>query len=288
MDEKLECDKCDFKCRKERYMNAHKNKFHPDTNREISKEQYNFIKPFMKDNLDGIKIVNGVPKVVFVCWFSHKTFLPLMTENRFAALKSLIGNIGVPVIMITSENYMNFEIGKSPIHEAFNYLTGVHKADYLRGYLMNHYGGGYHDVKYRDLGWKDEWKKLKKSSVWIVGRRERKEQWIGYPPGQKHIQKEFNKLATMCWIICRPHTLYTKELLEKVNNTLDKHLDMLKKYPAEIPRGYYDDKPFDMAPPNSYPLRWLEILGEIFHPLMLKYNKHLVFDLPDAAPKRYK
>ena len=55
----------------------------------------------------------------------------------------------------------------------------------------------------------------------------------------------------MGWVICTPNTNYTKELINKINQTLGKHLKMLKKYPAQKPRGYYSDKPFDSHPPST-------------------------------------
>jgi hypothetical protein len=36
---------------------------------------------------------------------------------------------------------------------------------------------------------------------------------------------------------------------------------------------------------NNYLLRWLEVMGEIFHPLMLKYNEHIKFGLQDDLKK---
>ena len=80
----------------------------------------------------------------------------------------------------------------------------------------------------------------------------------------------------------------TKEESLKILEKSLKDLDNLKKYPAILPGGYYADKPFDLAPNKSYPLRWLEVAGEHFHPLMLKYSQHIKFGLPDALSKRYK
>ena len=122
----------------------------------------------------------------------------------------------------------------------------------------------------------------------MYGRREGCPGHIGHPPGKKYITKEYNKLATMCWIICKPQTPYTKNLIVSIHAVLDKHLNMLKKYPAKKPQGYYSAQPFNLAPKNSYPLRWLEVMGEIFHPLMLKYTNNIKFGIPDAQSGAYK
>ena len=68
----------------------------------------------------------------------------------------------------------------------------------------------------------------------------------------------------------------------------DKYEELIK-HPGYKSSGYYSDKPFSPAEENNYPLRWLEVMGEIFHPLMLKYGDHIKFGLPDALKKkRYK
>ena len=45
------------------------------------------------------------------------------------------------------ENLSSWIAEKSPLHPAYNYLSSVHKADYLRCYLMHHHGGAYSDIK---------------------------------------------------------------------------------------------------------------------------------------------
>lgn len=41
-----------------------------------------------------------------------------------------------------------FILPEYPLHKAFEFLSAVHKSDYLRSYLLYHYGGGYSDVKH--------------------------------------------------------------------------------------------------------------------------------------------
>ena len=95
-------------------------------------------------SLKNIRYVHGVPEVVFIVWFGNN-----ISDNRLKALNSLINNLKVPYIIITDKNYKSFELKNKPFHKAFEYLSGNHKSDYLRAYLLNYYGGGYHDIKYR-------------------------------------------------------------------------------------------------------------------------------------------
>lgn len=277
------CHDCDFGCRQKRNLNTHV---------ITHQQQLYFFKKYIKTSFENIEYVNNVPKVVFVCWSGGFTRnLPLMSIKRFEAFKSLVENIDVPVILLTYMNYKFFEKKEHPIHHAFDYLSANHKSDYLRAYMLHYYGGAYHDVKWRIESWKDEWDKdnwTKNENIWIYGRRETYEGAIGYPPGMKHIQKEYNRLVTMGWVICKKNTKYTTELLDKIENILDKKYSELIKFPGYKSSGYYSDKQFSPAEENNYPLRWLELMGEFFHPLMLKYNNKIKFGLPDALKKSYK
>ena len=244
----------------------------------MRKTQKIFLIPYMQYSLDKITYINDVPKVVFICWFGQMDLEPEFTIRRYNALVSLITNIKVPVIFLTRQNYKSFEKQDFPYHQAFQYLSGNHKSDYLRAYMLHHYGGGYHDIKFRESSWENEWEKFKDPNVWMVGRREMKPDVIGHISVKEH----YSKLATMGWIICKHNTPYTQELLNSINTILDKHLSDLILYPALKPR--YPDEDANI----KYPLRWLEIMGEIFHPIMFKYHQHIEYGLPDILYKTYK
>lgn len=278
------CKYCPKTFNKKHYFEAHLN---------LHKEQNEFLKKFMSNSLNDVEYVNGVPKVVFTCWFGgYGIDCPQMSQARFECFKDLVKNIHIPVILLTSHNYKNFVLDDHPIHPAFEYLSGVHKSDYFRCYMLNHYGGGYHDIKSRLVGWDDEFEKNNwtlDKNIWMYGRQEKNELSIGHPPNMEHFQKEYKKMVTMGWIICKKETPCTIELLNQIHCALDNHYDDLVKHPGIISAGYYSDKPREIVPPNSYPVRWLEILGEIFHPLMLKYTNNIKFGLSDAIKtKRYK
>ena len=309
------CDKCSFSCNKKHYFKNHldthtvKNNFkcnicsfrcnkytnfknHMLEEKKRFENQKQFLKEYEKKSLEGIKKINNIPKVVFVCWFSHKNEVPQFSQARFSALKNLISNIKVPIIILTENNYKNFELENHKFNKSIEYLHGVHKSDYLRSYMLNFYGGGYHDIKYRNESWEncweiDDWTKNK--DIWMFGRREKNENAIAYPPKFKHIQKLYNKMVTMGCIICRPNTKFTFELLSKQEEILDKYFELLQKFPGKKPGGCYFENPFNKVPENSYPLRWCELLGEIYHPLMTIYSDKIKFGLPDMLKKkRYK
>lgn len=121
--------------------------------------------------------------------------------------------------------------------------------------------------------------------AWVLGCRELKESAIGCPA----IGREYAKLASMGWILCRPHTPLTTELMSAIHGAIDRVANRLQVYPGVAPGGYYSDRPFDAPPDDGYPLGWLAILGALFHPLMLKHADHLQFGLsPGIKSRRYK
>lgn len=258
-----------------------------------------FLLQFVKDKsyMDEIEYVNNVPKVCFVCWFNGYGNQPMykMSNNRFSAFKSLTENIKVPVILITEDNMRSYEIMDHPIPDEFDYLSGVHKSDYMRVYLLHHYGGAYHDIKHHTLdnNWSECWTHddwTYDDNIWMYGRREKNPDAIGYPPGGSEIKKHYKQLVTMGAIIIKSNTPFTTQLLLEQENVLKKKSTQLKKNPGSLASGYYSENPFQILDniENKYPLRWLEILGEIFHPLMLEFSDHIKYGLPDFEKKRYK
>lgn len=153
--------------------------------------------------------------------------------------------------------------------------------------MLFHYGGSYHDIKFRDKSWKDCWNDddwLNDDTIWIFGRRESNKNAIGYPSGQEELRNHYKKLVSMNFVICKPYTPYLHELMEQIYQKLDKHLEKLKQYPALEPGGTVNH--MVSIPSDSYPLRYLEVMGELFHPLMLKYNKHIKFGIADIINKK--
>jgi len=245
---------------------------------------------YVKYNLDGINSVNGVLKCVFVCWFGgYNNYLVKMSENRARAFQSLVTNINVPVVFINHENYKSFEVPGYPFHKAFLYLSATHKSDYMRVYMLYHYGGGYHDIKYRNTGWEQEWEKddwTLNENIWMYGRTELHPDWVGFKPGEPDIRKYHKSLITTMCIISKKKTPFLKELYEKVHQLFDEKLDKLVKYPG-YESGYYGDRPHDPVPENSYPFQWSETNAHIHHALMLKYKDHIKHGLPDVDSTKW-
>ena len=209
-----------------------------------------------------------------------------MNYRRCAALASL-KNTGANVILVTPANLNDYII--EPLHAGYKYLSETHKADYLRCYFMHFYGGGYVDVKTVSHEWISSYTSLMTDeSKWAIGYRE-----VG-PDGVANIQikndadrkldyelhSNWFKLIGNGAYIFKPNTPFTNEWYSQLCSKMDSNLDLLQRYPSKHPRQVKNGIFGISSEDYNYPFCWSEILGDIFHPLCLKYNEHLLYDLP--------
>lgn len=226
-----------------------------------------------KPKTSGTSTQNKAPERVFVFWTGDNE----MSENRKQGIQEIIKNIGVDVILVNKDNLKDYVLKDMPLHKSYKYLSDVHKSDYLRCYFMHNYGGGYHDVKQQKNSWKKVFEKFNKDETKLVaGYRETKSgyaiinQFFDECTSEK-ITKEL-ALHTLYLVgcgtfICKPRTEFTLEWLNEVHRRLDLVYEDLKANPGNI---YGDNK--------GYPLAWTSILGQVFHPLILKYHKNILYD----------
>lgn len=208
---------------------------------------------------------------IFVFWTDNNE----MTQNRLSSIQQLKSTSECEVILIDKNNLSNYLVDEHPLHPSYQYLSAVHRADYLRTYFMHFYGGGYSDIKKTRGSWKKAFEKLYNSDTWIIGY---KEIYGGNAPTVD--VKLCNILIGNGSYICKKNTLLTTEWYSKMLKVLDTKLHELKMYPAKHPR--------DAQSKNSkYPIGWTEILGNIFHPLIIKYNNKVLFGVPMCICNNY-
>jgi hypothetical protein len=218
-------------------------------------------------------VFDGVSsRTIFCLWTGDE----LMSENRLRSIWSIFQNTGCPVAYLNKNTYQNWIKPEYPLHPAFQFLSPTHKADYLRCYLMHHYGGGYTDIKPTPRGWGVFFTQLENSNKLALGYKE-------LPNGIPHLRGEFgdtvraahNELIGLCAFIFKPRTALTEAWLSRTNALLDTKLATLQLHPACHPLDQTD-----VLLPNGeksqYPLRWAEMLGEIFHPLIYQYRQQLM------------
>lgn len=235
---------------------------------------------------------HNVPFVVWTFW-SGKA----MEGNRLLSFETIQNNIGVPVFLVTPQNWHQLEISSAPFHPAFQYLSVVHQSDYIRIYLLHHYGGAWHDIKATEVSFSACWEVFENPSVYMIGRKESKNGPARvYDENGNWIPDFYKELISVTAWIGKGKTPLSEELFQKLHLLLDKNLEQLKKYPAKhsreralkgtnfFSRNFEKAKNLFSGRQNNYPLAWT-VFGNLFHPLNLKYKENIVTNLPVNAVK---
>ncbi len=245
---------------------------------------------YTKEEFLKIPRENGVPKVVWAFWGGGE-----LNENRLRGITMMRDNLEVPVCLITPEHLQEFVLDEYPLHEGYQYLRALHQSDYMRIYLWHHYGGGWHDVKPTGVSYATAWSPFADCNVHLVGRPEVVGGTAGVYDEKGNWMPDYMELMVSCgWWIGRQRTAFSLDTYQRLHNILDSKLKKLRKCPARYPYDTYKTRyPFD---PNkkphltrferrilrvyNYPMNWAEVFGDIFHPMVYKYNEHVVQSLP--------
>ncbi len=243
-------------------------------------KKYPYKIPFLSKEYNHSSCDKKVDEIIYCFWTGDNP----LTENRIKCLESMKNNCGVEICLITPQNLNNFVLKDYPLHPAYKNLSCVHKADYLRTYFMHHYGGGYSDIKYYEHSWKDSFVKINNADdCLLLGTQESSlsSDIIAYVnPSDfceefeddikilnKQMEKHFRYLAGNGGYIVKPKTNFTQSWIDE----LHRRLDTVEKKLEENPGNIWGDN-------KGYPISWNSILGQIFHPLCLKFYKQIMFD----------
>jgi hypothetical protein len=211
--------------------------------------------------------------VIFTIWLGDYA----MTPNRIQGLFSIISNANCPILFVNNSNYISFEKKNAPYHPALKYLSPTHQADYLRVYFMHNYGGGYSDIKSNKNDWQIYFDNLRKSNAFCLGYTEISSASVAAVGGEleNDLRQNYTDLIGLCSFIFKKETSLTKEWIGKTEDLLDIKLKELSENPAchpldrhgvQLPNGDF----------SKYPLKWTELLGNIFHPLIYKHKDKVI------------
>lgn len=224
-----------------------------------------------------------------------------MTDNR-KRVWGTFETTGLEPTLVTSRTLDRWIVADYPLHEAYEYLSPIHRADYLRAYLMFCHGGGYADLKAQRQSWRPAVRHVLASKRLIgAGYRELS---IGT------VQLEINRVDGKTYILSRevpvsaarlmsiamraahslmigncafyfkPRTRFARTWLAEVERRLDLLLPQLRKNPACTIRDRQGSG-------TGYPVPWTFLLGDIFHPLSLTHFPLLSRDLPTPSWEGY-
>lgn len=230
--------------------------------------------------------------IIFTIWFGKS-----YTANRNVQYLSLKRKSKCRIINI---NENNIHLLKYPIHKCFQYLSSIHKSDYLRCYLMHYYGGGYSDLKKTSGSWVPAFTKLKKNDkLWAVGHDC---DGVAFPSNLSNKTCDYNETTKDHVMQLKKHKhnfigvqffIFKKdtEIVIKWFNELVRRLDnfcnALQKHPAKYDRESKNGIPkptWEGGTLNTkYPICWNRILGQILYPLQLNYLDRVAKGIPKRA-----
>ena len=217
---------------------------------------------------------NGIQsRVIFCLWTGPE----LMSENRLKALWSIFKNTGRPVAFVSQETVSDWVLSAHPLHPAYPYLSSTHKADYLRCYLMHHYGGGYADIKFTSKHWEIFFQQIEASPHHLALGYQELAHGIPHVEGAlgDQIRQAHKELIGLCAFIFKPHTELTSRWYGALHALLDEKLELLRQNPGRFPLDQAG-LVLEDGSVSRYPLRWAEILGEILHPLFYEFRDRLI------------
>jgi len=195
-----------------------------------------------------------------------------MNGNRLASLESIRRNAGLEVVLITNGNLDQWV---PHLHPAFAFLSGNHRGDYLRAYLMHHYGGGHSDIKPCHFDWRPYAAVLQANPHWAIGYTE-------VPRGTPvpDLEPVHRQLIGNGHYIFKPGTPLTREWWQNVCAKMDEKAEALAQFPAIAPREQPEGYP--------YPMAWAELGGCMFHPVNYKYAIHVLHGFPMVDMTNYR
>ncbi|MRX06861.1 hypothetical protein GJ697_03325 [Pseudoduganella sp. FT25W] len=217
--------------------------------------------------------------IVFCVWAGNNA----MSGDRISSLFTIFNNVHCPFVYLTNSHYPEWEVPEAPFHPAFQYLSDTHKADYLRVYMMHHFGGGYTDIKFTTKNWTPFFEALQNSDKWCLGYTEVGPHGVAAVGGELEqvLRANYQDLIGLCAFIFRKHTPLTEAWITRTHALLDSKYEDLKRHPARHPQDQLGVS-FTDGTVSAYPIRWTELLGDIFHPLIYEFREHVLH--ADIAP----
>jgi len=220
--------------------------------------------------INNIELKKSVIERVFKrCIYYFWTGDNEMSGNRMNALTSLKEHSKCEVVLITPDNLNDYILPEYRLHEAYQYLSFTHRADYLRIYFMNFYGGGYSDIKYTSGDWNGAFDEMfQQEHVLINGARELNSNNVS----NKEIKHLYHNLLSDCCYIVKPRTKITEEWYSKMIVFLDEKLPQLQRM------NY-----------TQYPIGSNRLLGDIFHNVLSQYifTGKILYSVPHPVCREY-
>lgn len=219
--------------------------------------------------------MDRAPLALWLMWFGP------MGPTRRRSIDQIKRHAGVPVHLLTEDNFTDVG-GDLPAIVKSDPLSKNHRADFLRAYVMHHYGGAYQDIKPTIINWRHHLQRLNgNSTLWFIGAEELPyfklnpawDRAFGnrglLPPYAKVKSKSYRCVTSNGYYAAKPQTPLTRRWLSLARRKLSEHADQILKHPAPMPRCCTQYRL------GGYPVYWTELHGDLLHPLQTVYCKRI-------------
>ena len=227
--------------------------------------------------------MDPINRKIYMLWLGDEE----LNGDRLRAIINMPSNM----VLITKTNLKDYILKDSPLHPAYEFLSTIHNSDYMRCYLMHHYGGGYSDIKLTNIIWEDMFDKIdNQENILMMGVKTTYghtysgiEEWTENM--KNNILQNMDKMICMGIMICRSNSCITREWYDELHRKLDSYLMSLKANPAKFTRecfhpvlGIALEKPeweglTDYK--SGYPISWNILLSQILYPIQFKYMENI-------------
>jgi len=204
-------------------------------------------------------------KVIWIYWAGQS-----MSPARAKAYDFLIKkNSNCQVKLVSEVDFKKYEVKTNPIPKEFYLLSFTHQSDYVRSYLMHHYGGAYSDIKPYGFNFSSILSQLyKDSNCWGISYPYRKEELRSLKNfhGIDDIENGDQYLGYGCFAY-KSKTDFTKKWLELNDSMLKKNSTELINspgtyHPRAIHSGVFQQDFNDLnVYPTGYPFGWGNFIG---------------------------
>lgn len=210
-----------------------------------------------------------VPRRIYCFWTGDNPLTP-NRQRSLDSLRRLHDPDGIEVVLVTPKNLEGHLVAGHPLHEDYERLHVVHRADYLRAYFLHFHGGGYVDIKEPAASWAPAFGRMDRSDAWLMGDH-KPSRYLSPDFPEEDLERLMRRTSPahifQCAFIARPLTPLTSEWWARVNDVVDSVAEDLLAHPGVGRRGG-----------DGYPLRWTQLLGQIIDPLTVKYSDKVLHD----------
>ena len=204
-----------------------------------------------------------------------------ISEDRITELYSIFSNTHCPVVFLNGESYKKWELPEHPFQPGFAYLSETHRSDYLRIYLLHHFGGGYTDIKFTYKQWDTAFETLKNSDAYGLGYALQSTNAVGMSPRHDNspelalYKAHYSELIGHVALICKQGTPFTSDLLSRMHLLMDEKFQLLMENPSRDKKDSFGKVLADGSV-SAYPFNYVELGPDQFIRSTFRFKNQLL------------